>query len=77
MVEYLGSVHAVNRLLTEVEELLKRPSLGFELGKRKINTSIALLAVQGIIAYMSGDERRACDDLETAVDEIKARRDRR
>lgn len=77
MVDYIGSVHAVSRLLTEVESLLKQPSVAFELGKRRVNTSIALLAVQGIVAYMNGDERRASDDLETAVEEIKARRARR
>lgn len=77
MVDYIGSVHAVSRLLTEVEELLKQPSVTFELGKRRVNASIALLAVQGLVAYVNGDERRASDDLQTAFEEIKARRERR
>lgn len=67
----------MSRLLTEVEELLKQPSVAFELGKRRVNASIALLAVQGLVAYMNGDERRASDDLQTAFEEIKARRERR
>jgi hypothetical protein len=77
MVQHLGSVHALSRLLMEVEELLKQPSIGFELAKGNVNTSIALLAVQGLIAYVQGNERRASEDFETAAEEIKSRRERR
>ena len=75
--DHLGSIHTLSRLLTEVEDLLKQPSIAFELGKRGVNMSIALLAVQGTNAYLQGDERRASEDLATAAEEIKARQQRR
>ena len=75
--EQIGSVHALSRLLADVEGLLKQPTVGIELARRGVNTSIALLAVQGVAAYLEGNERRASDDLRTVADEIRARRERR
>lgn len=77
MTEHHGSVHALGRLLGEVEQLLKHPSVAVELGRAGVNASIALLAVQGVAAYVQGNEVSALDDLGTAVDEIRARRQRR
>ena len=77
MTERHGAAAAIIRLLGEVEALLKEPSAAMELAKRGINTSIALVATQGLEAYLDGNNRRAMDDLETAVDEIRVRLERR
>lgn len=67
---------AAVELLENVSALLKDPHLGFEFASRGVNTSLALLAVEGIIAYLEGNKRRAADDLSTVADEIKARIER-
>lgn len=53
--------------------LLKDPRLGLDFGRTGVNTSIALLAVQGLIGYLDGNKLRAVEDLSTAADEIRAR----
>lgn len=73
MAEQYGSIAAIGRLLGEVEALLKQPSVQMELGKRGINSSIALLAAQGLALYMEGNRVRAHEDFATAAEEIRAR----
>lgn len=67
------TMRTIQRLLSDVEELLKTPSVGVELAQRGINQSVALVAVQGLSSYLHGDKRRAADDLGTAAEEIRAR----
>jgi hypothetical protein len=76
MVEQHGSVATIARLLNDVEGLLKHPSVSVELGNRGINASIALLAVQGLTAYVEGNRLRAQEDFATAAEEILARMER-
>jgi hypothetical protein len=64
------------RLLEDAASLLKDPQFAMDLGRRGINTSVALIAVQGIIAYLRGDKDQSVEDLSTAVEEIRARRER-
>jgi hypothetical protein len=71
-----GSVAAVSRLLREIEALLKHPSVTLELGRRGVNASITMLAVQGLTAYVEGNRRQAQDDLATAAEEIRTRLER-
>ena len=73
MTEQRGSSAAAVALLLEVEALLKDARLGLDFGRSGVNTSIALLAVQGLIGYLEGNKRRAVEDLSTAADEIRAR----
>jgi hypothetical protein len=61
------------RLLQDLEGLLKDPHLALDFGRRGVNTSLVLLAVQGLIAYFDGDKVRAADDLGTVAEEIRAR----
>jgi hypothetical protein len=68
-----GSASTLLELLGEVERLLKSHTVGIDLAKRGVNTSVALVAVQGLAAYVGGDKRQACDDLGTAAEEIRAR----
>jgi len=68
------AIHAqLEELCDELEEMLKRPDVGAALTERGVNTSIALLAVQGIAAYLRGDRAPAADDLSTAAEELRAR----
>lgn len=60
-------------LLDEVEGLLKDPHLALDFGRHGINTSLALVGVQGVIAYLEGNKVRAADDLGTVAEEIRAR----
>lgn len=76
MGEHYGSVATLTRLLGEVEALLKESSVALELGRRGVNTSIALVATQGLAAYVEGNFRRASEDLGTAAEEIESRRER-
>ncbi|HVZ32249.1 MAG TPA: hypothetical protein VG963_07485 [Polyangiaceae bacterium] len=64
------------QLLQDVEGLLKDPRLALDFGRHGVNTSLALVAVQGLIAYLDGNKLRAADDLGTAAEEIRARLER-
>jgi hypothetical protein len=63
----------LDALLGDLENLLKTPSVGLSLGSRGVNTSIVLVAVQGLRAYIRGNKAQAADDLATAADELGAR----
>jgi len=65
------------RLLEEVEALLKDPHLALDFGRRGVNTSLALLGVQGVIAYLDCNKARAIEDLATVAEEIRARLEQR
>jgi hypothetical protein len=71
-----ASAASVLKLLAEAEILLKVPATGSDLARHGINPSIALLALQGLVAYLEGDKLRGLDDLSTAADEIRARLER-
>jgi hypothetical protein len=77
MAEHHGSAATTLRLLREIESLMKHPSVAVELGQRGVNSSIAILAVQGLSAYVEGQRARALDDFATVADEIRARLERR
>jgi hypothetical protein len=67
---------AAIQLLQDVEGLLKDPRLALDFARHGVNTSLAQVAVQGLIAYVDGNKVRAADDLGTAADEIRARFER-
>ena len=64
------------RLLGEIESLLKHPSVAIDLGRHGINASIAILAAQGLTAYVEGNRVRAQEDFATAAEEIRTRMER-
>lgn len=68
-----GWEQRLDSLLSELEHLLKAPEVGLGLGARGVNTSIALLAAQGLHAYVQGNKAQAVDDLATAAEELGAR----
>jgi hypothetical protein len=63
----------LKELFDEIEEVLKAPEALAELTAKNVNTSIALVAVQGLRAYLAGDRAQAADDLGTAAEEIRMR----
>jgi hypothetical protein len=68
-----GGEERLDSLLIELERLLKTPEVSMSLGSRGVNTSIALLAAQGLRAYVAGNKAQAAEDLATAADELGAR----
>lgn len=62
-------------LFSELEDLLKQPEAAASLAELGVNTSIALLAVQGLHSYLRGDKAAAADDLMTVAEEVRARLD--
>jgi hypothetical protein len=75
--ERRGSSAAAIELLRDVEGLLKDPHLALDFSRHGVNTSLALVAVQGLIAYFDGNKIRAADDLGTVADEIRSRLEKR
>ena len=64
---------AIDRVLDDAERLLKTPALEADCARRGVNTSLALLAIQGVRAYLMGQFLRGADDLATVAEEIRAR----
>jgi hypothetical protein len=63
----------VDQLFDELDDLLKNPDVQTALGELKVNSSIALLAADGLRAYLKGDKEQAMEDLSTASEEIAQR----
>jgi len=63
----------VDSLFDDLDELLKNPDVQHALGVLKVNSSIALLAADGLRAYLKGEKESAIEDLSTAVEEITQR----
>jgi hypothetical protein len=65
----------VDHVLEDAERLLKTPAVDADCARRGVNTSLALLAIQGLRAYLAGDHVASADDLGTVAEEIRARRE--
>jgi len=63
----------IDELFHELVTLLKNPEAGAHLADRGINTSLAMVAAEGLQAYLRGDKARAAEDLGTVAEEIAAR----
>jgi hypothetical protein len=63
----------LQELFDELEQVLKEPTALADLTAKGVNTSLALVAVQGLRAYLRGDPAQAADDLGTAAEEIRMR----
>ena len=69
-----------NKALAELEDvfdeldvLLKNPEVGAALAESGVNVSLAMVAADGLRAYLQGNKVRAHEDLATAAEEIAAR----
>lgn len=60
-------------VFADLEELLKNPDVGAVLAERGVNISLAIVAADGVRAYLRGDRARAAEELSTAAEEIATR----
>ena len=57
----------------DLDMLLKNPDVAAVLAERGVNTSLAMLAADGLRAYLRGDKARAAEDFADFADEVKNR----
>jgi hypothetical protein len=67
----------LSKLLEQLEALVKEPTFTLRLGAKGINSSLLLVAVQGLRAYVLGRKIEAAEDFETVAEEIRARIDQK
>lgn len=60
-------------VLSEVEALLKNPDVEVVLAEKGVNTSLAMVALDGLRAYLGGDKARAAEELGTFAEEVAGR----
>jgi hypothetical protein len=63
----------VSSVMDELEDLLKNGDVVAALSNKGINASLALLAIDGVRAYLEGRKAQAADDLGTVAEEIRGR----
>jgi hypothetical protein len=63
----------IDDLFDDFDALLKNPDVGAALTERGVNTSLAMVAADGLRAYLKGEKARAAEDLGTAAEEIAHR----
>ena len=63
----------IDDLFDELDMLLKNPEAGGELAELGVNVSLAMVAADGLRAYLHGDKEKAAEELSTAAEEITAR----
>jgi len=66
-------MNEIDEVLRELDVLLKNPDIGAALAEKGVNTSLAMAAVEGLRAYLAGEKARALEEMETFVEEVKAR----
>jgi hypothetical protein len=73
MVDADVCLHEIADLLSELETLLKNPDVGAGLAARGVNVSLALVATDGLRAYLTGNKKLAAEDFDTVAEEIATR----
>ena len=63
----------IDDLFDELDTLLKNPDVGAELADGGVNISLAIVAADGLRAYLHGDKEKAYEELGTAAEEIRTR----
>lgn len=63
----------IDQIFDELDQLLKNTDVAEVLAERGVNTSLAMLAADGLKAYLKGDKKQAAEDLATVADEIESR----
>jgi hypothetical protein len=63
----------IDGLFDELDALLKNVDVGAALASRGVNVSLAMVAADGLRAYLKGDKAKAAEDLDTVAEEIAAR----
>lgn len=60
-------------LLGELDDLVKNGDVAAALAQRGVNSSLALLASQGLAAYLRGEKAQAAEDFQAVAEEIRDR----
>lgn len=63
----------IDEVLADLETLLKNPDVGAALAEKGVNTSLAMLAMDGLAAYLRGDKAKAIDDCSHFAEEVQSR----
>jgi hypothetical protein len=63
----------IDDLFDELDTLLKNAEAGAVLAEKGVNVSLAIVAADGLRAYLHGDKARAAEELSTAAEEITTR----
>lgn len=63
----------VDDLFDELDQLLKNHEVAAALADKGVNISLAMVAADGVRAYLKGDKAHAAEELSTAAEEIRAR----
>jgi hypothetical protein len=70
------AIKELDDVLEDVVTLLKNPEVGGVLTARGVNVSLAIVAAEGLAAYVHGDKPRAAEDFGTVAEEIASRLER-
>jgi hypothetical protein len=68
-----GPLDETFEVLADLDTLLKNPDVGAVLADRGVNISLALVAVEGLRAYLEGDKVRAAEEFATVAEEVASR----
>ena len=63
----------IDDLFDEFDALLKNRDVGIELAEKGVNISLAIVAADGLRAYLHGEKEKAAEELSTAAEEISTR----
>jgi hypothetical protein len=66
-------LHEIDELFRELDLLLKNPEAGAALAEKGVNVSLALVAKDGLLAYLKGEKARAAEDFATFSEEVFSR----
>lgn len=69
----VASLAEIDEVFARLDGLLKSSEVGAALTARGINVSLALVAKDGLLAYLHGDKARAAEDFATFAEEVSSR----
>jgi len=67
------ALREVDDLFSDLDTLLKNPDVGAALAGLGVNVSLAMLAADGLKAYLHGEKARAAEDFQHFGEEVAAR----
>ncbi len=73
MMDGSRALREVDEVFSDLERLLKNPDVGATLAESGVNVSLAMLAADGLRAYLHGDKARAAEDFTHFGEEVAAR----
>jgi hypothetical protein len=68
-----GPLGEIDDVLEDLETLLKNPEVGAALADKGVNTSLAMLGMDGLAAYLRGDKAKAVEDSTHFAEEVDSR----